>query len=69
MHQRPHDQGGLHPGGLPLEGVSPNITGYGQQAGGTHPTGMHSCILHLFEERKKHNSSSLFGIKVTRLVQ
>ena len=22
----------------------PNTTGYGQQAGGTHPTGMHSCI-------------------------
>ena len=24
------------------------ILGYGQQAGGTHPTGMHSCILHNF---------------------
>ena len=21
-----------------------NTTGYGQQAGGTHPTGMHSCL-------------------------
>ena len=22
-----------------------DTTGYGQQAGGTHPTGMHSCIV------------------------
>ena len=34
--------GGLHPG----TGRPPprDTTGYGQQAGGTHPTGMHSCV-------------------------
>ena len=46
-------RGSLHPGvsvsrgGLQPEGVGqtppPNTTGYGQRAGGTHPTGMHSC--------------------------
>ena len=38
---------GLHPGGgstsrLPSKS---NITEYSQQAGGTHPTEMHSCII------------------------
>ena len=34
--------GGLHPGGL---GRPPwDTTGYGQKAGGTHPTGMHSSL-------------------------
>ena len=28
--------GSLHPG---------DTTGYGQRAGGTHPTGMHSCLV------------------------
>ena len=44
-------QGGLHPGGsafgggLHPKGEDPtkDTTGYGKQAGGTHPTGMHSC--------------------------
>ena len=46
-------RGGLHPGGdLPSEGslhsgrwIDPSDTmGYGQPAGGAHPTGMHSCL-------------------------
>ena len=35
---------GLHPGGL----ASPlpwDTTGYSKQAGGTHPTGMHYCLI------------------------
>ena len=59
MHHRSHDQGDLYPGGLhpciqgglhPGRGLGrppppPSDTiGYGQQAGGTHPTGMHSCF-------------------------
>ena len=46
---------GLHPGGgvciqggwtaLPHPRYTWNTTGYGKQAGGTHPTGMHSCLL------------------------
>ena len=38
--------GGVPPGQTP----PPSTTGYGQQAGDTHPTGMHSCFryyLHL----------------------
>ena len=36
-------RGGLHPGGM---GRPPlNTTGYGQRAGGSHPTGMHSCCI------------------------
>ena len=42
-------QEGLHPGGfgqtpLPLS----DTTGYGQRAGGTHHTGMHSCFLSIY---------------------
>ena len=43
-------EGGLHPGGgLHQGGADPpsppwDSMGYGQQAGGTHPTGMHSCF-------------------------
>ena len=29
---------------LSLGRHTPSTTGYGQQAGGTHPTGMHSCL-------------------------
>ena len=42
-------EGGLHPGEVCIQGglVRPpspsDTTGYGQRAGGTHPTGMHSC--------------------------
>ena len=35
-----------HPPGRPptdTPGQTPPMLGYGQQAGGTHPTGMHSC--------------------------
>ena len=35
-------QGGLHPGGLSRLPPSDTMR-YSQQAGGTHPTGMHSC--------------------------
>ena len=42
----------LPPGGSAFGGVCidwglgrpPSTTGYGQQAGGTHPTGMHPCF-------------------------
>ena len=30
-----------------------DTTGYGQQAGGTHPTGMHSCFILLFQNTCK----------------
>ena len=57
MHHRSHDQGGgsasrgvglhggLRPGGWanPLPRDTWDTTGYGQQAGGTHPTGINSC--------------------------
>ena len=32
-----------------------SITEYGQQAGGTHPTGMHSCNLNTLEQLSKKN--------------
>ena len=48
-------RGGLHLGGLPLEGVCIHgglgrppgwdIMGYCQQVGGMHPIGMHSCFI------------------------
>ena len=28
---------------------------YGQQAGGTHPTGMHSCLVSRFEAKKNYS--------------
>ena len=31
---------GIHP---PWADTPPDTMGYGQQAGGTHPTGMHTC--------------------------
>ena len=36
----------IPPAGTPRAGTPPPqcILGYGQQAGGTHPTGMHSCL-------------------------
>ena len=59
MHHSSHDQGGLHPGGggwpdPPRSAYGEgdwahpprdiwDTMGYGQQAGGTHPTGMLSC--------------------------
>ena len=45
---------GCLPGGFACGGVGqtpPTSTGYGQQAGGMHPTGMHSC----FENVSKDN--------------
>ena len=44
--------GGLHQGGLHLRGWADppsDITGYGQRAGGTHHSGMHSCCTNLTE--------------------
>ena len=50
MYHRSHDRGvclqeGLHSGGQIDRQTPPrpSTTGYGQQAGGTHPMGMHSC--------------------------
>ena len=59
-----HPVGGLHPGGwadtpgLPT-GVwadtpprdTCDTTGYGQQAGGTHPTGMYSCFQDMIKKQ------------------
>ena len=42
---RVHGQGHAWQGGM--HGVA-NTTGYGQWAGGTHPTGMHSCFFSCF---------------------
>ena len=43
-----HPKGGLHPRGLHrgdrADPTQLDTTGYGQRAGGTHPTGMHSCL-------------------------
>ena len=36
------------------------MLGYGQQAGGTHPTGMHSCFLTIFLGVGEHPDSSHF---------
>ena len=39
-------EGSLHPGGWANPPLHPSDTmGYGQRAGGTHPTGMHFCNL------------------------
>ena len=50
--------GGLHPGGSPSVGRPPqsDTTGYGQRAGGTHPTGMHFCVLNEFGEYRKKST-------------
>ena len=51
-------QGGLHPGGL---GKSPpsDTTGYGPRVGGTHPTGMHSCLANFQNAaRRRHVHTS-----------
>ena len=53
MHHWSHDQGGLHPGvggfcmgrGVGRADPPRDTTGYGQRVGGTHPTGMHSCLV------------------------
>ena len=56
MHHRSHDQGVLHPGevciqeglhpdgGRGVEQILSDTMVYGQQAGGTLPTGLHSCF-------------------------
>ena len=40
----------LHPGGLGRPPPPSDTMGYGQQAGGTHPTGMHSCCIDALTE-------------------
>ena len=40
MHHWSHDRGSASGG---VEQIPPQTTGYGQRAGGTPPTGMHSC--------------------------
>ena len=37
-------EGGLHHGGLGRPPPQSNTMGCGQQVGGMHPTGMHSCF-------------------------
>ena len=45
LHPRTVCLGGLYVGGATSPHLaSPSTTGYGQQAGCTHPTGMHSCL-------------------------
>ena len=40
-------QGGLHRGGEWADTPATSDTmGYGQRAGGTHPSGMHSCLFY-----------------------
>ena len=41
MHHRSHDQGGVHPEDW-ADSPPLDTTGYGQQAGGTYPTVMHT---------------------------
>ena len=38
----------------------PEYTGYGQQAGGTHPTGMHTCMHTCSHCNEKGNNSDFF---------
>ena len=48
-------QGGLHPGGLGRPPRQSDTTGCGQQAGGTHPTGMHSCVYLFYKVEQIQN--------------
>ena len=43
-------QGGLHPGEFGIPAPPLDTTGCGQRAGGTEPTGMHSCSTLMFAE-------------------
>ena len=55
--------GGVHPSGLPMD-ASPSGSMYqktdGQQAGGTHPTGIHSC----FDMAQRNDSDNYNVINV-----
>ena len=54
-HSVHRGRGGLHPGG---QTPSPSdTTGYGQRAGGRHPTGMHSCFTYSFLPADKVTST------------
>ena len=44
-----HLLGGLHSGRRLGRPPSSDTTRYGQRAGGTHPTGMHSCLMNVSE--------------------
>ena len=54
---------GRHP---PWADTSPllDTTGYGQQAGSTHPTGIHTCYLNVVENLKQKNHLSKKPIKM-----
>ena len=68
------------PGQTPHPGKHPppsDTTGYSEQAGGTHPTGMHTCldkyIDYIDNHRKKAKmyfltSSKLYGFPILRMV-
>ena len=67
-----HPQAGTPPGqvhppaGTPHQQVHPpgrNAGRYGQQAGGTHPTGMHSCLISAVLVDKHLNSTGLLEIR------
>ena len=56
MHHRSHDQGGRSGlGGLGSTPSQWDTMGYGQQASGTHPTGMHSCFVSIGESKEKRS--------------
>ena len=68
-----HPQAGTPPGqvhppaGTPHQQVHPlgevHAGRYGQQAGGTHPTGMHSCLISAVLVDKHLNSTGLLEIR------
>ena len=45
MHHRGSASRGLSPWGGGVEQSPLSTMGYDQQVGGTHPTGMHSCLV------------------------
>ena len=57
--------GVLHSGGSASRGfgktLPPNNMGYGQRAGGTHPTGMHCCSV---QSLHQPGINSTFSIKL-----
>ena len=44
-----------------------DTTGYGQQVGSTHPTGMHTCYTLSVEMWSNYRLASLFGVDVPHL--
>ena len=61
--------GALHPGGSAssrswADPSQSGTTGYGQCAGGTHPTGMHSCFIFFWEFYGNEASTSVSFVKM-----